>query len=172
MAVMSRGLMVNIEPNRKHALIVLRTISETTPQYLPALCPTECLPKNVLESLNIAANKKDWTSLVFESHPIKRESQDLQWVTHGLLSNRTCDDAMAQSIRSRLAAAVRGADTSRPKYGACPFPSLPEKSWSPPTHVSSTSNPIRCILAMCLELAKTFPGLFLLAQWRHGTHCW
>ena len=121
-SVCVEGFVLQIEPDGKTALLVLYTTLDIPRRYFPALCPVALLP-NVVSKTTKRLSKKakaEWTSTVeFDTLSVKRANQDVQLITSGPFSNRTCDDAMASSIRSGFLLAVRGSK-SRNKYGACP----------------------------------------------------
>lgn len=122
-SVCVEGCVVNIEPDGNHVVLVLHVLSGSSQQYIPTLCPVSCLPRVVAkrwEKQLSKKRKKEWASVDFDTHPVRRDSVDMHFVTAGPLSNFTCNGAMAESLRSFFVLAVRTDSSSRYKYGASP----------------------------------------------------
>lgn len=121
-SVCVEGHVLQMEDDGKHVLLVLYTVSEPCRRYFPSLCPVGCLPKAVASrwknKLSTKKRATEWSHFEFESYQVQRNHGAVHLITTGPFSNRTCDDAMAQSLRSGFVVARRDLK-SRQKYAWC-----------------------------------------------------
>jgi hypothetical protein len=87
-------------------LLVLQLSPVATQDYFVTLCDAEFIPTDIIETLNEQKEKhvSNWHEITIDFTVVTRDNKDLNFVTTDPFKNRTCDNAMVQSLRSGIVA--------------------------------------------------------------------